>query len=314
MTDLTLEQQQMTQAVVAKQMTQDIAEAHEAMGMIKAFIFVEKLATVATLKTLQEIKDSKKYKGLQYIDQDGKLATVATFDDYCKACGTSRRKVDTDLQNLNVFGEEFYETSQRLGLGYREMAKTRYLPEEAQQEVKELAKQENITKDDLIEKIEDLTSQHAKVKAELESKLKRKSEDYEAQAKLLDNKNKRIDQLDADLVQKAKLIDTMDPDTKGGELRKQTMPIIYNVRAILISQVQACFRSLTEHSEQSGIDHTQFMAGALLEIDIAIADLRHEFSLPSVLNDDPTPEWARDDTAVPDYDAEFNAKFNLKDH
>ena len=55
MTDLTLEQQQMTQAVVAKQMTQDIAEAHEAMGMIKAFIFVEKLATVATLKTLQEI-------------------------------------------------------------------------------------------------------------------------------------------------------------------------------------------------------------------------------------------------------------------
>ena len=32
MTDLTLAQQQDTQALVAKQMTQDIAEAHEAMG------------------------------------------------------------------------------------------------------------------------------------------------------------------------------------------------------------------------------------------------------------------------------------------
>jgi hypothetical protein len=314
MTDLTLTEQQAAQALATKQMTQDIAEAHETMGMIKAFNFVSKLLTVGTLKKLQEIKETKKYKGLSYLDQDGKLLTVGSFAEYCKACGLSDKKVWEDLTNLNTFGEEFIETSQRLGLGYREMRKLRQLPDEARTEIVEADYSETADKEDLLEKIEDLTSQHAKVKAELESKLKRKSEDYEAQAKLLDNKNKRIDQLDADLVQKAKLIDTMDPDTKGGELRKQTMPIIYNVRAILISQVQACFRSLTEHSEQSGIDHTQFMAGALLEIDIAIADLRHEFSLPSVLNDDPTPEWARDDTAVPDYDAEFNAKFNLKDH
>ena len=314
MTDLTLTEQQAAQALATKQMTQDIAEAHETMGMIKAFNFVSKLLTVGTLKKLQEIKETKKYKGLSYLDQDGKLLTVGSFAEYCKACGLSDKKVWEDLTNLNTFGEEFIETSQRLGLGYREMRKLRQLPDEARTEIVEADYSETADKEDPLEKIEDLTSQHAKVKAELESKLKRKSEDYEAQAKLLDNKNKRIDQLDADLVQKAKLIDTMDPDTKGGELRKQTMPIIYNVRAILISQVQACFRSLTEHSEQSGIDHTQFMAGALLEIDIAIADLRHEFSLPSVLNDDPTPEWARDDTAVPDYDAEFNAKFNLKDH
>ncbi len=314
MTDLTLTEQQAAQALATKQMTQDIAEAHETMGMIKAFNFVSKLLTVGTLKKLQEIKETKKYKGLSYLDQDGKLLTVGSFAEYCKACGLSDKKVWEDLTNLNTFGEEFIETSQRLGLGYREMRKLRQLPDEARTEIVEADYSETADKEDLLEKIEDLTSQHAKVKAELESKLKRKSEDYEAQAKLLDNKNKRIDQLDADLVQKAKLIDTMDPDTKGGELRKQTMPIIYNVRAILISQVQACFRSLTEHSEQSGIDHTQFMAGALLEIDIAIADLRHEFSLPSVLNDDPTPEWARDDAAVPDYDAEFNAKFNLKDH
>ena len=50
MTDLTLAQQQDTQALVAKQMTQDIAEAHEAMGMIRAFGFVNKLLTVGTLK------------------------------------------------------------------------------------------------------------------------------------------------------------------------------------------------------------------------------------------------------------------------
>ena len=82
-------------ALATKAMTQDLGEAYEAMGMIKAFSFIRK------------------------------IATVTNFEDFCAAWGFSPRKVYEALQNLNYFGEEFMETSQRLGLGYREMRKLR---------------------------------------------------------------------------------------------------------------------------------------------------------------------------------------------
>ena len=124
MTDLRLSEQQDAVVMASQAMTQDLAEAHEAMGMLKAFSFVEKLLTVGSLKILSEIKNSKKYKGLSYIDQDGKVLTVRTWEEYCKACGFSVQKVDLDLQNLNTFGEEFMETSQKLGLRLPRNAKT----------------------------------------------------------------------------------------------------------------------------------------------------------------------------------------------
>lgn len=80
MTDLRLNEQQDAVVLAAQAILQDLAQAHEAMGMVKAFSFVQKLATVATLKTLAEIKETKKYKGLSYIDQEGKLATVANWE------------------------------------------------------------------------------------------------------------------------------------------------------------------------------------------------------------------------------------------
>ena len=51
-------------ALAAQAMTQDKAQAYELVGMVKSFDFTQKLVTVTTLKILQEIKETKKYKGL----------------------------------------------------------------------------------------------------------------------------------------------------------------------------------------------------------------------------------------------------------
>ena len=47
MTDLTLAQQQETEALVAKQITQDKAQAYEMLGMVKMSDFTRKLVTVS---------------------------------------------------------------------------------------------------------------------------------------------------------------------------------------------------------------------------------------------------------------------------
>lgn len=310
MTDLTMEQKQNAMSLVAKQMTQDLAEAHEAMGMLKGFNFIGKLLTVSSLKVLHEIKNSKKYKGLSYIDQDGKLLTVSSWADYCRACGLTEKKVDEDLLNLSKLGEDFLENSQRLGLGYRDLRKLRKLPEDARAEIVDAEFSESADKEELLEKIEELTAKHAQEKQILEGQLKQSHANYEAQSKVLKNKNDRINQLDIELEKKKNHINTLSPDEKGGLLRKETSQLSYNAEAILRGQVWKAFETLDSHTQESGIDHKQFMVGTLAEIELVLNELRTAFNLPRLADGDNRPEWAREGFEGKDYDAEFNAILN----
>lgn len=305
MTDLRLSEQQDAVALAAKVMTQDIAEAHEAMGMVRAFGFVNKLLTVGTLKVMREVKEAKKYKGLvTYID--GELTTVGSWEEFCKACGLTRQKVDEDLQNLSKFGEEFLETSQRLGLGYREMRKLRQLPEEARAEIVDADYSDTTDKEELIEKIEDLTAQHAKEKEALQAQLKRKSDDYEAQAKVLATKNERINHLDLELAKKTKAIETQTPEQRGGVLREEAAAISYKAEAVLRGQVFQAFEALTAHTEATGIDHKQFMSGVLAEYQLILSELKFHFQLDDVPSGSNVPEWARPDSEWADKSEEID--------
>lgn len=296
MTDLRLSEQQDAVALATKAMTQDLAEAYEVMGTLKAFNFVQKLLTVGSLKKLQEIKETKKYKGLSVVDDSGNLLTVGNFADFCKACGLSDKKVYEDLQNLNYFGEEFMETSQRLGLGYREMRKLRQLPEEARAEIVDADYSDTTDKEELIEKIEDLTAQHAKEKEALQAQLKRKSDDCEAQAKVLATKNERINHLDLELAKKTKAIETQTPEQRGGVLREEAAAISYKAEAVLRGQVFQAFEALTAHTQETGVDHKQFMSGVLAEYQLILSELKEHFNLDDEPSGSNIPEWARPDS------------------
>ena len=310
MTELTMEQQQSAVSLVAKQMTQDKAQAHELIGMIKAFDFTQKLVTVTTLKAINEIKQSKQYKGLDIYNPQGKLVTVTTFREFCEALGFSVEKIDQDLLNLNTLGESFLETSQRLGLGYRDLRKLRKLPEDARAEIVDAEFSETADKEELLEKIEELTAKHAQEKQILEGQLKQSQANYEAQSKVLKNKNDRINQLDIELEKKKNHINTLSPDEKGGLLRKETSQLAYNAEAILRGQVWKAFETLDSHTQESGIDHKQFMVGTLAEIELVLNELRTAFNLPRLADGDNRPEWLREDFEGKDYSAEFNAILN----
>jgi len=279
-------------ALSAKAMTQDIAEAHEAMGMIRAFGFVNKLLTVGTLKVMREVKEAKKYKGLvTYID--GKLTTVGSWEEFCRACGLTRQKVDEDLQNLSKFGEDFLETSQRLGLGYREMRKLRQLPEEARTEIVDADYSETTDKEDLIEKIEELSVKHAKEKESLTKQLESVKANYDAQAKVIANKDERLNKLDKELAKKTLLIETQTPDQRGEMLREETAGISYKAEAILRGQVFQAFEALQQHQTEHGIDHRQFMSGVLAEYQLILSELKERFNLTDEPTGDNLPEWAK---------------------
>ncbi|WP_112082755.1 hypothetical protein [Haemophilus influenzae] len=311
MTDLRLSEQQDAVVLASKAMTQDKAQAYELVGMLKAFDFTKKVTTVGTLKILAEIKEAKQYKGLELLDKDKNPRHVGTWSEFCEVLGYSVNKIDEDLQNLSKFGEDFLETSQRLGLGYREMRKLRQLPEEARAEIMEADYSEATDKEDLIEKIEDLTAKHAKEKEALQAQLKRKSDDYEAQAKVLATKNERINHLDLELAKKTKAIETQTPEQRGGVLREEAAAISYKAEAVLRGQVFQAFEALTAHTEATGIDHKQFMSGVLAEYQLILSELKERFGLDDTPSGKALPEWAREGYTGEDDDEDGNIEQNL---
>ena len=295
MTDLRLSEQQDAVVMAAQAMTAEMADAYEMLGMIKMSDFHRKLTTCQHIKVLAEFKEAKKYKGLEMLDISGNRRQVSTWDDFCSALGFSRQKIDEDISNLYKLGEDFLETSQRLGLGYREMRKLRQLPEEARSEIVDADYSEATDKEDLIEKIEDLTAKHAKEKEALQAQLKRKSDDYEAQAKMIAAKNDRINHLDLELAKKTKAIETQTPEQRGGALREEAAAISYKAEAVLRGQVFQAFEALTTHTESTGIDHKQFMSGVLSEYQLILSELKERFGLDDTPSGEALPEWARDD-------------------
>lgn len=186
---------QNTVALSAQMLTQDKAQTYELVGMLKMGEFVKKVTTVGTLKILSEIKELKKYKGLDVIDSEGNSRHVGTWADFCDCLGFSVNKVDEDLQNLNLLGEDFLETSQRIGLGYRDLRKLRKLPEDERELIINGESIKVQDKEELIELIEERALAHAKEKESLEAKLTEAQKNTEAQEKIIADKNKKIDAL-----------------------------------------------------------------------------------------------------------------------
>ncbi len=295
MTDLRLSEQQDAVALASQALTQDVAQSYEMLGMVKMSDFHRKLITCQQIKMLSEFKKSKRYKDLTMQDIDGNWKHVSTWEEFCGCLGFSAKKIDEDILNLNRLGEDFLETSQRLGLGYREMRKLRQLPEEARAEIVDADYSDTTDKEELIEKIEDLTAQHAKEKEALQAQLKRKSDDYEAQAKVLATKNERINHLDLELAKKTKAIETQTPEQRGGVLREEAAAISYKAEAVLRGQVFQAFEALTAHTEATGIDHKQFMSGVLAEYQLILSELKERFGLEDTPSGEALPEWARED-------------------
>ena len=168
----------------------------EKLGAIKATSFIKKLVTVTEIKLISEIKETKQYKGLKVVDEAGKVVTVTTWDHFCKHIGMSCEKVDEDIRNLGAFGEEFLETSQRMGLGYRDLRKLRKL-DDADREViieGEAVKAED--RESLIDLIEEMSAKHLKQKDALETENKELKADKDALETILQKKDEKVNQLD----------------------------------------------------------------------------------------------------------------------
>lgn len=174
---------------------------NQLMGQIQMADAMSKLTTVVSLSKLAHIKETKLYRafsGKSGIAGDGsKIADVGTWEGFCLAIGTTRQKVDEDILNLRVFGEDALDGLTQIGAGYRELRQYRKLPSDQRTALIEAAKDGD--KDTLLELAEDLISKHVKEKSDLESQVTELQADSEAKDKIIESKNSKLDDLEKTL-------------------------------------------------------------------------------------------------------------------
>lgn len=170
---------------------------NQMLGQIQMSRAISKFTDVVSLSKLKQIKENKMYRavaGQKGVAPTGdEIPDVGTWEGFCKALGLSVSKVDEDLTNLNVFGEDALNQLNSVGLGYRDLRQFRKLPADQKTALIEAAKEGD--KDTLLELAEDLIAKHAKEKEALTKDLTEAQATIEAKDAVLSDKQAQLTKL-----------------------------------------------------------------------------------------------------------------------
>ena len=112
--------------------------------------------------------------------------------------GRSKDQVDTDIQNLQAFGEEALESMTRMGIGYRELRQYRRLPADERLALIEAAKAGD--KAELVDVAEMMISKHLKESEKLTQERDEAKKTADAREQVIASKEKVISRLQEQLV------------------------------------------------------------------------------------------------------------------
>ena len=242
---------------------------HQRVGRRQAYAMVSKLLTVADLVDLQNIKESKSYKGYIHTNEDGTRQPISTWDDFCSLVeGRSRQTVDNELLNLNTLGPELFESMRTVGIGPGTMRAIRQLPEDSQELIQQAVSTKD--KDDLAEFIEQIIVKSAKEKEELNKKLEDAQANIVAKEEVAASNAKRINQLQ----EKAALLKKLPKDERAKELCSEIAAQQIGIDEELRTNFCNALEALRTHS---GDDHQAFIDSQIQLLDDAVQFLRSEF-------------------------------------
>lgn len=174
-----------TMATFQSEYSDDRDIANQIWGQIQMAGAISKFTTVVGLMKLKELKERKLYQALsgkKGIDKNGnEIPDVGTWEGFCRALHTSANKVDEDLLNLKIFGEDALEQLTSIGAGYRELRQYRKLPEDQKTALIEVAKSGD--KESLVELAEEFIAKNNKEKEQLKKENSNLQADYKALSK-----------------------------------------------------------------------------------------------------------------------------------
>lgn len=174
-----------------------VSDLFRLIGRAESSHAIAKIANVVSLSQLAYIKDNKLYRHLRgvrnTISPNG-CEFKGVWADIPLLLGISQSKVDEDLLNHRLFGEETLAAMSHVGFGYRDLAQFRKLPDDEKTALIEAAKSGD--KEQLVDLAELLIEKHIKEKAVLTTQAADLTEEIKFVERRANNMNAEIERLE----------------------------------------------------------------------------------------------------------------------
>ncbi|WP_425328293.1 hypothetical protein [Pseudomonas nitroreducens] len=265
-------------AALASEVGEERDLVNQLLGQAQMADSFAKFSKTVFISKLAFVKENKLYRALQGGRGEDGLQFSGTWDEFCNLLGWVPQHANEAIANLRQFGEEALESMSRMGIGYRELRQYRRLPEDQKTALLEAAKAGD--KESFVELAEELISKHAKEKEALEARLKDVQEDYEALGSVCATHSKRADELQVAQEILKRKIQTQPASEHSTQLLSEAAQIGIKYDLGLRGDLRAAFTQLEKDAEACSLDHRNFMAGVVRELEITLAAIRSEFNLP----------------------------------
>lgn len=154
---------------------------NQLLGQVQMADSFSQFSKTVYVSKLAYVKENQLYKNLKGRKNVNGLLFSGTWEEFCQLLGMSRVKVDDDIANLRILGEEALESMSRMGIGYRELRQYRKLPEDQKTALIEVAKAGD--KEALVELAEEFIAKNATEKEQLKKENSNLQADYKALSK-----------------------------------------------------------------------------------------------------------------------------------
>lgn len=269
----------------------EILSAGIDLGRLDAMVFVATIADSAILSIYENVKKTKAWRGLRN-PQSGDGRHFESLDEFCQVkLGRSYRRLREIGANRSALGEEAFEQAERLGLRQTDYNLIKALPAPKQEIIKE-ALTEGATKEELQKAIRELAAADQKEIEALTQRAEEAEANLEARSRVLEDKTSKIDQISEELVKVKKRVKALPPADVGEEIRKEVTTLAAQAE-VGIRAMRAGLQALADHTEAHGIDHSDFTAGLIGQLELALRQLRGEFGVKEAPDGEEVPDWLR---------------------
>lgn len=128
--------------------------------------------------------------------------------------------------------------------------------------------------------------------SELKKALREARGDLTAREKVMAEKTAKLNELAVELAKKPTRVEPADPVDVGDEIRSEAT-MLASQAEVTIRAIRPALLALAEHTETHGIDHGDFTAGLICQLELTLRQLRGEFGVKTAPDGDDTPEWMR---------------------
>jgi hypothetical protein len=266
-----------------------------------------KFSKTVFISKLVYVKENKLYRAIAGKPTEDGLQLAGTWEEFCKLLDWTPQHANEAIASFKAFGEEALESMSNMGIGYRQMRQFRKLPEDERVALIEVAKAGD--QESFVELAEEIIAKSTREKDALKKELDETRADYEAQGEVLHSVQNKLTETRLDAERTKRRIQAASPQEAGDDLCKEAGGHFAEALSVIQTRLLPAIEALMAHTDDTGIDHSQYLGKQLSLLDSALIAIRDTHQLPTA------DEMAELDWMNPDNIDAINAQVEqLKGH